>query len=289
MPTMQQLAANKIPVRFVGSPAQRDAADKERRTEEYVKSLPEGPLKDAALFRLRTGGAEPAGILKAPDKPAIGSFEDYVVQRFGARPTDAQIKTARKDYQQADDRPLQPQLVVVQTTNAAGEPVTRIEPKVAGKEFAAAPTAEMRSKQASKELVSKSINAIKAYSDRVLTKIGPAQRAEALQRGAAAVFGSDPEFKTYQDARLALAGNLAVSQQGSRPSDADIKQVWLPLVPDPYSDTAESAKMKWQLIETTSGASGVGAEKPKTKVFESGPYKGKTGTLQPNGSWKVEM
>jgi hypothetical protein len=117
MPTMQQLAANKIPVRFVGSPAQRDVADKERRTEEYIRSLPEGPLKDAALFRLRTGGAEPAGILKAPDKPAVGSFEDYLLQTYGARPTTQQIEAGRKKYQQSDDRPQQPQIVVVQTAD----------------------------------------------------------------------------------------------------------------------------------------------------------------------------
>lgn len=113
-----------------------------------------------------------------------------------------------------------------------------------------ADTADMRNKGAAKEIVSAGINAIKTLGEKVITRVGPAQRAEALTRGAAAVFGSDPEFRTYQDARFALAGNLAVAQQGSRPSDADIEKGWLPLVPDVYSDTSESAKMKWELINT---------------------------------------
>lgn len=37
--------------------------------------------------------------------PNIGSFEDYVVTKYGPRPTPPQIEAARKAYQQADDRP----------------------------------------------------------------------------------------------------------------------------------------------------------------------------------------
>jgi hypothetical protein len=110
----------------------------------------------------------------------------------------------------------------------------------------------MRNKQEGRKLVGQSINAIKALSDKLITKVGPSQRADALKRGFDTVFGNDPEFRTYQDARMALAGNLAVGQQGSRPSDADIKAIWLPLVPDPYRDTKESADMKWALINTMS-------------------------------------
>lgn len=116
------------------------------------------------------------------------------------------------------------------------------------------PTADMRNKGEGRKLVTKSINAIQAKSEKIITKIGPAQRAEALKRGAEAVFGNDPDFRTYQDARYALAGNLAVAQQGSRPSDADIKLIWLPLVPNAYSDTSESAKQKWELIKEMSNS-----------------------------------
>ena len=126
------------------------------------------------------------------------------------------------------------------------------------------PTADMRNKTEGRRLVASSIMAIEALSKKVITKIGPAQRAEAIKRGAEAVFGHDPEYRTYQDARMALAGNLAVGQQGSRPSDADIRAIWLPLVPDMFKDTTESAAMKWDLIRTMSNT-------PPSERVSTGP------------------
>lgn len=41
----------------------------------------------------------------AQSKAAVGSFEDYVTRAYGNTPTPQQIVQARKDYQQADDRP----------------------------------------------------------------------------------------------------------------------------------------------------------------------------------------
>jgi hypothetical protein len=37
--------------------------------------------------------------------PKVGTFEDYVVRKFGPTPTPAQVLQARKEYGQADDRP----------------------------------------------------------------------------------------------------------------------------------------------------------------------------------------
>tara|TARA_R110000824_G_scaffold241705_1_gene430472 strand:+ start:58 stop:1524 length:1467 start_codon:yes stop_codon:yes gene_type:complete len=110
------------------------------------------------------------------------------------------------------------------------------------------PTADMRNKKEGRRLVRASISAIEDLSRDIITKVGPAQRADAIKRGVGAVFGTDPEFRVYMDARKALAGNLAVAQQGSRPSDADILAVWLPLVPNAYTDTSASADLKWDLI-----------------------------------------
>jgi hypothetical protein len=110
------------------------------------------------------------------------------------------------------------------------------------------PTADMRNKTEGRRLVKGSIDAIEELSRSIITKVGPQQRLDAIRRGVEAVWGTDPEFRTYMDARRALAGNLAVAQQGSRPSDADITAVWLPLVPNAYTDTAESADLKWKLI-----------------------------------------
>ncbi len=40
-----------------------------------------------------------------PEPPSVGSFEDFITQQFGARPTPEQIAQARKVYNQSDDRP----------------------------------------------------------------------------------------------------------------------------------------------------------------------------------------
>jgi hypothetical protein len=158
-----------------------------------------------------------------------------------------------------------------------------------------APTADMKNKTEGRKFVARSISAIENLSKKILTKVGPAQRAEAIKRGAEAVFGSDPEFRTYQDARTAMAGNLAVAQQGSRPSDADIRAIWLPMVPDAYRDTSESAEMKWNLIRTMSLPEDEGQSSPAAtgpKVGDIGTVKGqrvKVTKLYPDGTFDYEV
>lgn len=114
-------------------------------------------------------------------------------------------------------------------------------------------TADMRNKAAGKETSNRAVEAVRALGEGIFTKVGPAQRIESMKRGAEAVFGTDPEFRTYQDSRMALAGALAVEQQGSRVSDADVKALWLPMVPDAYRDTKDSYKLKWDLIDAMRG------------------------------------
>ena len=114
-------------------------------------------------------------------------------------------------------------------------------------------TADMRNKEAGKRTALRAVAAVRALGSRIITRVGPAQRAAAIERGVEAVFGTDPDFRTYQDARMALAGTLAVEQQGSRVSDADVKALWLPMVPDAYRDTRESNDLKWSLIDSMRG------------------------------------
>lgn len=175
---------------------------------------------------------------------------------------------ARRVFGRADDaerRPWAPIVIQTQTGPAILDRTTRTVSPITdgqGKPLGPLPTAEMRNRAEALDKTLRSVRAVKALGDRIIQRVGPAQRLEAVQRGAAAVFGHDPEFRAYQDARMGLAGNLAVLQQGSRPSDADIRAIWLPLVPDPYTDTAESAAIKWQLIEAMSGLGDLPATPP---------------------------
>ena len=138
-------------------------------------------------------------------------------------------------------------------------------------------TADMRNKEAARSRLIPAINQIEALGKRVITeKLAVVQKAKSAGRSIDAALASDPEYRTYQDARLALAGNLAVAQQGSRPSDADIKAIWLPLIPNVFADTIDSARMKWEIIRVTSGLTmapppGAGAPKVGTrKTFPNG-------------------
>jgi hypothetical protein len=126
------------------------------------------------------------------------------------------------------------------------------------------------------------ITAIENLSRELISKRGVAQRATAMGRSVSALFGNDPKYRAYQDARMALAGNLAVLQQGSRPSDADIKAVWLPLIPDVFSDTDESAAMKWELIRISTTPPS-GAPQPPAQMAPT--YRV---TRNPDGTYNVE-
>ena len=119
-------------------------------------------------------------------------------------------------------------------------------------------TADMRNKEAGKKTAAIAVKAVRDLGAGIFTKVGPAQRIDAIKRGAEAIWGTDPEFRTYQDSRMALAGTLAVEQQGSRVSDADVKALWLPMVPDAYRDTKESYDLKWKLIDSMRGFEGAG-------------------------------
>lgn len=134
-----------------------------------------------------------------------------------------------------------------------------------------APTADMRNKEAAKPAVQRGIQSVRNLGQSIFTKVGPAQRAEAMRRGADAVFGNDPVFRTYQDARMATAGALAVEQQGARVSDMDVKALWLPMIPDAYRDTKESWDLKWALIDDMRGSSkpaSAAVDGPADKVWD---------------------
>jgi hypothetical protein len=130
-------------------------------------------------------------------------------------------------------------------------------------------TSEMRNKQDARALVQNSITEIEKLSKKVITeKTGIAQKAKATGRSVEAFLANDPDWLTYQAARMALAGNLAVAQQGSRPSDADIKAIWLPLVPNTFVDTEASSTQKWALIKVMSLPEKQGAGVPVDQDFD---------------------
>lgn len=113
--------------------------------------------------------------------------------------------------------------------------------------------AAIRTKEEARENLLPGLTMLKRLGDSLITERGVAQRAKAAGMSIESALGNNPTYRAYQKMRTAQAGNLAVMQQGSRPSDTDILRVWLPLIPDVFGDTDESSAILWQAIEATSG------------------------------------
>lgn len=203
-----------------------------------------------------------------PETPAsLGSdyaqfLARWAKEKYDTTPdklTASQELEGRRAYGRADDAAQRPPVPIVIQTGQGPQLLDRNSGTARpifdahGNQVGLAPTAEMQNRAAVRETATRSVDAIRELSQKVISKRGIAQRATSVGRSVESVLGSDPEYRTYQDARMSLAGNLAVLQQGSRPSDADIKAIWLPMVPDVFKDTDQSAAMKWSLVYQMSG------------------------------------
>ena len=211
---------------------------------------------------LQEGVTLPAGVLPEPEKPDTRSLQQQAndALRKGDTQRYSQIMRVIRESAAAGRDPnanTGPQPTYSWAKDPkTGDIVRATDAEIRARGLQQPDTADMRNKEAGKRTAARAVDAVRDLGSRIITKVGPAQRVDAIKRGAEAVFGNDPEFRTYQDSRMALAGTLAVEQQGSRVSDADVKALWLPMVPDAYRDTAESYKLKWDLINAMRGVEG---------------------------------
>lgn len=98
--------------------------------ERFKAMFPEAPKPNLhnvspgqSVLDANAPGAGP--VFEAPkaepsqQPPSVGSFEDFVTQKHGPRPTPDQIAGARKDYNQADDRGADPILQQIRAMTLA--------------------------------------------------------------------------------------------------------------------------------------------------------------------------
>jgi hypothetical protein len=156
---------------------------------------------------------------------------------------------------EANRKPRMESTVVVQTVDTEGRPISKIVPKRAGSEFAAPPTADARKRMEDRGKAEEFINSVQQIGNRVITeKLAIIQKAKSTGRSVDAALANDPDYRTYQDARGALATKIGrMVDPGGRLSDFDVKGVWLPMVPDAFKDTKASAEMKWKLLRRSAG------------------------------------
>lgn len=219
---------------------ERAAAAEKREQEEFDARKAAGNL-----------GGDRAG------SAFIQKYEAYVKLQeaeLGRKLTPAEAKQAWAKVQ-ADERAStlndSDRLLSPNEAGTLDVPYGTTRAGAAGRE---AKTVDQRNKEVARGKVEMAIGALEDLGKKVITEKNAAiQRAKATGRAIETVLGDDPDFRAYQASRMALAGNLAVAQQGSRPSDADIRSIWLPLVPDAFKDTIASSAALWQMIRINAG------------------------------------
>lgn len=112
---------------------------------------------------------------REPAPPAVGSFEDFVVRKYGPKPTPDQITQARKDYQQADDRPYAPTIVVtgagpqlVDRGSGTARPITDAGGSVVGP----TPTEQQRNEARQYSKARPILSALSELSEKINTQQG---------------------------------------------------------------------------------------------------------------------
>lgn len=253
-----------------------------RMIGESIAARGDQPMtpQDARTYQgmaLQEGVELPQGVLPEPEEEV-----SMVIKGPNGRPTrvmvpKSQLRNGGVEEYREPDTGTQPSFSWAKDPKT-GDIVRATDAEIRARGLQQPDTADMRNKEAGKRTAARAVDAVKTIGARVITKVGPAQRMDAIKRGAEAVFGNDPEFRTYQDSRMALAGTLAVEQQGSRVSDADVKALWLPMIPDAYRDTSESYKLKWDLINSMRGVTDRQPPLAGGRIRVQGPN-GESGTV----------
>jgi hypothetical protein len=155
------------------SDEQLDAYEQQLLTPEQRRAANE-PKEIGGSLAQKDAAGQYQTVYTAPEKPpAVGTFEDYVTQRYGPRPTPAQITQARKDYQQSDDRPYRdPVPVIVMTaqgpqlvdrTTSTSRPIT----DQGGQAVPLPPTADTRNREVATERARPVFDSIAELSERI--------------------------------------------------------------------------------------------------------------------------
>jgi hypothetical protein len=106
-PYLQRISTKEGVTSLVDTLLKGSPDEGHQRLATPARKLHNAPPGTSVFDENAPAGSPP--VFTAPPKAAepanVGSFEDYVVRKFGQQPTPEQITQARKEYQQADDRP----------------------------------------------------------------------------------------------------------------------------------------------------------------------------------------
>jgi hypothetical protein len=332
--TPQQRVTNigtNTPVKYLGSPKQRDDAVKEAKVKEITDRLKtlspnsDDYRKTLVEYDMMTGKNISAGFIPKPDVPGAISDASYMLPGVGPI-VGQRNKQGRIMYKGQDvtdvvkpyTPPMQPgQPIIFQSgdgpmlvNRGANTAVPLKGPD--GKPLTAQVTGATRTMQEGAQMLEPHIAEVGGLADQLdkAGLFGPmasrmrhiAERVGTLDELNAAI-SSDPELqndplvgKFSSELALLVSGSARVHYGGRAGSSPGAIKGFK----DMLSDASTAAMFKGRLSGLDSymagyaaGPGGHGGAAPasgkaKTKVFTSGPYKGKTGTLNASGSYDVE-
>ena len=214
--------------------------------------------KPPADYTLGPGGQRRSGttnelVAEAPraesSAPSIGSFEDYVRQRFGPRPTPPQIETARRAYQQADDRAGggAPYYMPVQTAHG----VVPFDARTG--QFKDADRRDLKpGETAQREIANAQTTA--TLLRQVLTSVNDAALGPIAGRYKtveAALVGNDPTFAAFAAAVSTLQNTVINLRTGAQMSEPEAQRILgeLPTVKLPPATFIARAKQSQKYFE----------------------------------------
>jgi len=181
--------ADVPPVEIPGVGARRP------RTKEEIDAEKTKLLDEASQRQINENLAS-----RAPQRIAVGTFEDYVLRKFGQSPTPEQVVQARKEYGQADDAAHMAPVLKIQTVDANGNPITRVltREEAAGQDFAAGPTTDQRNRAAAVGRSATVLQSINELSERINTGQGVIAKVQGAAARAAAQANLDDDVSEYQ-------------------------------------------------------------------------------------------
>jgi hypothetical protein len=141
----------------------------------------------------------------ASSTPNIGSFEDYVVRKYGPNPTPEQIAEGRKVYQQADDRPFRPIVPIIMPT-AGGQIVSvdretntsKVVTGPDGKPLGQADTAATREQASARKRLTPLLDSVAELTDRINVNQGVYAKMAGGAAKQAAKVNLDDDVAEYE-------------------------------------------------------------------------------------------
>jgi hypothetical protein len=221
---------NQVPQYDVTQTAPERNVYKGTSAERVFKELQDNPNMTARdiMLKLKAAGEDLSagdarvlsGETETQDVPTVGSFEDYVVRKYGNQPSAEQIKTAREEYRLEPSVQERPGFTY-QVPSALG---TEIVDGATGKTIRVLPSKLNEGSQLALRAAATGLSLTADIREKFNPdKVGPiAGRLAALD---VKLWGSDPEYAAFASQLTSLANLTIQARTGAQMSKEEAQRI----------------------------------------------------------------